>query len=44
MDMISLHDIQKSYGSHQVLKNVDLTIRQCRGLLRTRDLYQGQHE
>lgn len=28
MDMISLHDIQKSYGSHQVLKNVDLTIRQ----------------
>ncbi len=28
MDMISLHDIQKSYGSHQVLKNVDLTVRQ----------------
>ncbi len=28
MDMISLHDIQKSYGSHQVLKIVDLTIRQ----------------
>ena len=44
MDMISLHDIQKSYGSHQVLKNVDLTIRQCRGLLCTRDLYQDQHE
>ncbi len=28
MDMISLHDIQKSYGSNQVLKNVDLTVRQ----------------
>ena len=28
MDMISLHGIQKSYGSHQVLENVDLTIRQ----------------
>ena len=28
MDMISLHDIQKSYGSHQILKIVDLTIRQ----------------
>lgn len=28
MDMISLHGIQKSYGSHQVLKNVDLTVRQ----------------
>ena len=28
MDMISLHGIQKSYGSHQVLKNADLTIRQ----------------
>ncbi len=28
MDMISLHNIQKSYGSHQVLKNVDLTVRQ----------------
>lgn len=28
MDMISLHDIQKSYGSHQVLKNVDLAVRQ----------------
>jgi ABC-2 type transport system ATP-binding protein len=28
VDMISLHDIQKSYGSHQVLKNVDLTVRQ----------------
>lgn len=28
MDIISLHGIQKSYGSHQVLKNVDLTIRQ----------------
>ena len=28
MDMISLHDIQKSYGSHQVFKNVDLTVRQ----------------
>ena len=28
MDMISLHDIQKNYGSHQVLKNVDLTVRQ----------------
>ena len=28
MDMILLHDIQKSYGSHQVLKNVDLTILQ----------------
>ena len=26
--MISLHDIQKSYGSNQVLKNVDLTVRQ----------------
>ena len=26
MDMILLHDIQKSYGSHPVLKNVDLTI------------------
>lgn len=44
MDMILLHDIQKSYGSHQVLKNVDLTIRQCRGLSRTRDLYQDQHK
>ena len=28
MDMISLRGIQKSYGSHQVLKNVDLTVRQ----------------
>ena len=44
MDMISLHENEKSYCSHQVLKNVDLTIRQCRGLLRTRDLYQDQHE
>lgn len=26
MDMISLHHINKSYGSHQVLNNVDLTI------------------
>lgn len=28
MDMISLHDIQKSYGFNQVLKNVDLAVRQ----------------
>ena len=28
MDIISLHDIQNSYGSNQVLKNVDLTVRQ----------------
>ena len=28
MDMISLRGIQKSYGSHQVLENVDLTVRQ----------------
>ena len=27
MEMISLHDIQKSYGSHHVLKNVNLTIK-----------------
>ena len=28
MDMISLRGIQKSYGSHQVLEDVDLTVRQ----------------
>ena len=28
MDMISLQDIQKSYGSHQVLTDVNLTVRQ----------------
>ena len=28
MDMISLRSIQKSYGFHQVLEDVDLTVRQ----------------
>ena len=28
MNMISLRSIQKSYGSHQVLKNVNLTVKQ----------------
>ena len=28
MDMISLRGIQKSYGSHRVLEDVDLTVRQ----------------
>ena len=28
MDMISLHGIQKSYGSHRVLEDVDLTARE----------------
>ena len=28
MNMISLHGIQKNYGSHQVLRDVNLTVRQ----------------